>query len=170
MSEEKRRRKGSVRIGYTSILLIFTMLCLVTFATLSLVTVNSDYRLSKKVADKTSAYYKADTNVRDYLYQVDQYLTDWYMSCQDKESFCQGEYEVIESVILPEGINVAADEESSIYRIECQINDVQKLCVGLKLTYPKNEDGSFYDIIEWKTVTDNSVEAGDDTLPLLKKQ
>ena len=77
---------------------------------------------------------------------------------------------MIESVILPEGINVAADEESSIYRIECRINDVQKLRVSLKLTYPENEDGSFYDISEWKTVTDNSVDAGDDTLPLLKKQ
>ena len=170
MSEEKRRRKGSVRIGYTSILLIFTMLCLVTFATLSLVTVNSDYKLSKKVADRTSAYYKADTNVRDYLYQVDEYLTDWYMSCEDKESFCEGEYEVIDSVAVPEGVNVTADAENSVYRIEYQIDDVQKLCVSLKLTYPENEGDGFYDITEWKTVTDNSVDAGDDTLPLLKKQ
>ena len=30
----------------------FTMLCLVTFATLSLITANSDYRLSLKVAEK----------------------------------------------------------------------------------------------------------------------
>ena len=34
--------------GFSSILLIFVMICIVTFATLTLVTANSDYKLSKK--------------------------------------------------------------------------------------------------------------------------
>ena len=56
-----KQKKGFIHIGFSSILMVFTMLCLVTFATLSLITANSDYRLSLKVAEKTTAYYEADT-------------------------------------------------------------------------------------------------------------
>ena len=41
-----KQKKGFIHIGFSSILMVFTMLCLVTFATLSLITANSDYRLS----------------------------------------------------------------------------------------------------------------------------
>ena len=47
-----KQKKGFIHIGFSSILMVFTMLCLVTFATLSLITANSDYRLSLKVAEK----------------------------------------------------------------------------------------------------------------------
>ena len=46
-----KKKKGFIHIGFSSILMVFTMLCLVTFATLSLITANSDYRLSLKVAE-----------------------------------------------------------------------------------------------------------------------
>ena len=46
-----KQKKGMIHIGFSSILMVFTMLCLVTFATLSLITANSDYRLSLKVAE-----------------------------------------------------------------------------------------------------------------------
>ena len=51
-----KQKKEFIHIGFSSILMVFTMLCLVTFATLSLITANSDYRLSLKVAEKTTAY------------------------------------------------------------------------------------------------------------------
>lgn len=47
-----KQKKEFIHIGFSSILMVFTMLCLVTFATLSLITANSDYRLSLKVAEK----------------------------------------------------------------------------------------------------------------------
>ena len=43
-----KQKKEFIHIGFSSILMVFTMLCLVTFATLSLITANSDYRLSLK--------------------------------------------------------------------------------------------------------------------------
>lgn len=76
-----------IHIGFSSILMVFTMLCLVTFATLSLITANSDYRLSLKVAEKTTAYYKADTAAREYLMQLDLALADLYANCDDSQTF-----------------------------------------------------------------------------------
>lgn len=37
-----KQKKGFIHIGFSSILMVFTMLCLVTFATLSLITANSN--------------------------------------------------------------------------------------------------------------------------------
>ena len=78
-----KQKKGFIHIGFSSILMVFTMLCLVTFATLSLITANSDYRLSLKVAEKTTAYYEADTAARNYLQQLDLALADLYANCDD---------------------------------------------------------------------------------------
>jgi hypothetical protein len=71
-----KQKKEFIHIGFSSILMVFTMLCLVTFATLSLITANSDYRLSLKVAEKTTAYYEADTAARNYLQQLDLALAN----------------------------------------------------------------------------------------------
>lgn len=45
--------------GTSSILLVFVVLCLVSFATLSIVSANADYILSKKIAERTISYYNA---------------------------------------------------------------------------------------------------------------
>ena len=59
-----KQKKGFIHIGFSSILMVFTMLCLVTFATLSLITANSDYRLSLKVAEKTTTLFPYTTLFR----------------------------------------------------------------------------------------------------------
>lgn len=63
----KKGPKIGLNIGASSILVVFILLCLVTFATLSLVSANADYRLSKRVADHTGAYYDATASAREDL-------------------------------------------------------------------------------------------------------
>jgi len=55
------RKKSSAGFGTgsSSILIIFVLLCLVVFASLSLVSANSDQKLSQKLAARTQAYYAA---------------------------------------------------------------------------------------------------------------
>lgn len=61
MGKQKEMNQRSFsNFGFSSILLAFVMLCIVTFSALSLLTANADYKLSKKVADKTAAYYQAE--------------------------------------------------------------------------------------------------------------
>ena len=52
----KKRREFS-NFGFSTILLTFSMICIVTFSALAFVTANSDYKLSKRVADNNSSYY-----------------------------------------------------------------------------------------------------------------
>jgi hypothetical protein len=55
---ETRSQKG-INVGSASILLIFTVLSLVSFATLTLVNSKADYNLSQNLAERQSAYYSA---------------------------------------------------------------------------------------------------------------
>lgn len=65
--QETNVRKGpktGLSVGASSILVIFIIVCLVTFSVLSLVSATADYRLSKKVADRNTAYYEATSRAQ----------------------------------------------------------------------------------------------------------
>lgn len=54
------RRKSFLSTGITSIVLIFVLLCLLTFAVLSVVSARADYKLSEKNTTRTTEYYEAE--------------------------------------------------------------------------------------------------------------
>ncbi len=58
---KKKKRSFGISIGSSSILVVFVVLCLTTFATLSLVSAHADYRLSRKTADAVASYYALDS-------------------------------------------------------------------------------------------------------------
>ncbi len=55
----KARRSSGANAGSASILLIFTVLSLVSFAMLTLVNSKADYNLSNNLAERQRAYYRA---------------------------------------------------------------------------------------------------------------
>jgi hypothetical protein len=163
-----KKKQGFIHIGFSSILMVFTMLCLVTFATLSLITANSDYRLSKKAADKTTAYYQADTAAKNYLLQLDTALSDLYEQCSDREHFFSGLPEVMQSLTPADTISdvkTTVADSQIICAFQVTINEVQQLEVTLALSYPEHPGDEFYKITQWQTVTTNEP-AADDTLHL----
>lgn len=65
MSKEKSGT--GIGVGSSSILVVFVVLCLTAFATLSLVSANSDYKLTKKSATAVQEYYVADCLAEERL-------------------------------------------------------------------------------------------------------
>ena len=55
----KKKGKHGINIGTASILLVFSVLCLISFATLTLVNAKADYTLSKNLSDRQLVYYRA---------------------------------------------------------------------------------------------------------------
>ena len=164
-----KQKKGMIHIGFSSILMVFTMLCLVTFATLSLITANSDYRLSLKVAEKTTTYYKADAAAREYLMQLDLALADLYAACDDRQTFFEKAAILIpelktEDTLCAEPPMMTDNYLSCTFQVT--ISDVQKLYVTLKLLYPEHPGDEFYKVTQWQTVTNNEPAMEDDTLHL----
>ena len=63
---EIKRQRG-INVGSASILLIFTVLSLVSFATLTLVNSKADYNLSQNLAERQRAYYNACHSANAYI-------------------------------------------------------------------------------------------------------
>ena len=77
----QNKKYFSINIGLPSILLIFVILCLISFGILSLVSANSDLKLSKKVLARTTNYYATCNKAEEMLAYVHQQLLEAYLSC-----------------------------------------------------------------------------------------
>lgn len=64
----KKKITGGINVGTSSILVTFVLLCLVTFAALSYLSANSDYKLSQQTAQRATDFYKAN-EVAEIKYQ-----------------------------------------------------------------------------------------------------
>ena len=66
----KRNRDFGLSIGAPSSVVIMVILCLVCFAGLSIVSANADLTLSRKLAERTSAYYQACNEAQEDLLEA----------------------------------------------------------------------------------------------------
>lgn len=166
-----KKKTGFVHLGFSSVLMVFTMLCLVTFAALSLITANSDYRLSRKMAEKTTNYYQADTIAKEYLLQLDTSFAEIYEQSETKDEFLLKVPASVSSVPIDEAMTVPefeAGENGSFVSFQVTVNDVQTLHITLKLYYPEHPGDEFYTITQWQTVTTNEPVGDDGALHLFQ--
>ena len=72
-----RKKSYGISVGTSSILVIIVILSLVCFAGLSVVSANADYRLSQKLAERTTTYYQATSMANRDLAAIEkESLTD----------------------------------------------------------------------------------------------
>lgn len=153
------KRKAFLSTGTTSIVLIFVLLCLLTFSVLSVISANADYRLSKKNADRTTEYYEAENRANDILLTITRSLD----AHAGQESFLT---QVRMDLEGKEGIVFSTDEELS-YRVP--INENQQLFVSLTLPDSAQKSGDSYRIDAWKV--ENTHEWNNDTsVPVLDSE
>lgn len=141
MNENKSKKSGlsfSSGIGSSSILVIFVILCLVSFATLSIVSANADYKLSKKVLDRTTAYYEAEGQAQAALAALDAELSALYESSSSETAY----------------FNAAGEERIFSF----PLSDIQTMEVVVRIQYPKKTGDTFYSISSWQTVVTGELE------------
>ena len=159
--------------GFSTILMVFIMICLVTFAALSLLSANSDYKLSRKTADKTTGYYNADANARSYLYRMDLCLAELYGEAADESAYFQELPARLELIDIPGGLTnniISVDANIISLSFEAEISDFQRLYVTLKMNYPQAENDNFYEITRWQTKASLEPSEEDDILHLLNNE
>ena len=137
-----RKTKGfGMNVGTSSILLVFVTLCLVSFATLSLVSANADRKLSTKVADRTVSYYTACNKAEQSIASIDSTLKQVYSQVESADEYFTrvGHYKT--------------------YTIP--ISDLQTLSVQLSILYPDDPNGSYYQIQTWEIITTGKLDYDD---------
>lgn len=70
MAKEKKR--STMQVGGSTILMIFTVLCLTVFSVLSLSSARADASLTKRAEQAVLAYYDADGKAEERLQEIDQ--------------------------------------------------------------------------------------------------
>ena len=135
-STSKKQSVFGMNIGSASILLIFVILCLVSFAVLSIVSANADNKLTQKILNRTTAYYEACNSAEASLAAVDETLRSIYLSSDNADSYFQ------------------MVGHSKSYAIP--ITDLQTLQVTIEILYPTQDDDTFYRITNWQVITEDA--------------
>lgn len=133
MSNSSKKKQFGMNIGSASILLVFVILCLVSFAVLSIVSANADNKLSARVLERTSAYYAACNQAEQSLAGMDNTLRRIYASSDSEDAY------------------FASVGHGKSYVIP--ISDLQSLQVTIDILYPQADDDSFYRITAWQILS-----------------
>lgn len=147
----KKEHSPGFGAGLSSLLLIFVILCLVTFAALSLTSANADYRLSQKMKAHTEAYYKASNEAADILARIDLTLESAYRNSPSKEAYFTS---VAGTDFKAEtGWDIGADGDASSVRLSYTVGlegGREQLNIALDVLYPEAEGAYFYRTVCWK--------------------
>lgn len=126
----KKQQGGVVQIGASSLMVVFLVLCLVIFATLSLVSAENDASFSERSAARRTAYYNARSEVELVLDEIDARLSEK----GSEASFSD--------------LNV--EKNGDIMYFSTTLSDSQEIRVELRYT-PEGEHN--YEIISYQIVT-----------------
>ena len=132
MSNSSKKKQFGMNIGSASILLVFVILCLVSFAVLYIVSANADSKLSSRVLERTTAYYDACNQAEQSLAGIDKILQRIYASSESEEAY------------------FASVGHGKSYVIP--ISDLQSLQVTIEILYPLSADDTFYRITAWQVL------------------
>lgn len=160
----KKKSRIGLNIGTSSILLVFVLLCMVTFAALSFVSANADYKLSQSLETRTTRYYTVSNTAEQRLSEIEDILAEVKTRSADFESYKTQAAEALAAT-------PAADSpEGSWGTLHWQLpfSDTQALDVVLNLTDPF-ESGSYFTVNRWQVVSTVSWE-DDSTLELFDGQ
>lgn len=164
MRNSEKKLSFSSPVGYSFMLTIIIILTLVIFAVLSLSASLRDYDYSRRVAEKTTAYYEANTRAYDILSRIDEI----FAGAGSLEEGLAGMAELPEVTVLGEA-EISGEEGlkdcSGAVSYEVEVKENQKLEVLLGVTEGKNGKAC-YRIVKWKEASSGSWEGGT-TLPVI---
>ncbi len=145
MNKKKQGLGSTVGIGYISIMLIFTVICLTILAVLGFQAVYSNDRVSGRSEQFTREYYAADMEAKKTLAILDEAAVQAADGFSFEESFTDAAQEIdgVITAMVPEGVRV----DYSVV-----INDRQQLSVSV--VFFSSPAGERYRILRWQSGTE----------------
>lgn len=143
-----KKNYTGLNVGSSSILVVFILLCLVTFSILSMVSANADYRLSRKVADRTDAYYKASNEAQEIFAAIDAVLQNHYSSGISDEDFLAA---LTEDLTDYDTLAITSAQGQIDLDYTIPFTETQSLHVALNVPYPSTqEQNAVCRIVAWQ--------------------
>lgn len=155
------KRSTGINVGGSSILVIFVLLCLTTFATLSMVSANADYKLTQKASEAVSNYYAADCLAEEKLAQIDGLLAQSYTA--DADQYYASSAAALATV---EGVSVSRAGADMQISYTIPASETQELSVVLTTAHPASAAEPRYVRTAWNIVSTVQHDTEGDTLNL----
>jgi len=157
--ENKRTRSSNVSVGMggTLIIIIFVVLCLTIFATLSFTTAYSDLKLAKKTEEMTYDYYAVHGMAEEKLAEVYNVLLksneNLNMINDDDLSEAEKFYRIFADNIsdVADVTIIENNEGNNNFTLYYQSlgRKNQKICVTLNILYDELRQKPYYEIVSW---------------------
>lgn len=158
---KNKKQTSFINIGSSSLLIIFLILCLATFAVLSLSSAKSDYSFSQKLAAHKAAYYNASSQAELILKEVDSLLEETAQNTatlSSSEDFLSSAYIIAVMDTLNEKTVEGLPLSCTLSNGACTVSflvpsgEQQALEVSVQImNYTSNP--YYYEIDTWKTIT-----------------
>ncbi|MBC8571366.1 hypothetical protein [Zongyangia hominis] len=149
MAREQNRNAPSLALGGSSILMVFVILCLTTFAVLSLVSSSADWNLTRRTAQSVTDYYAADGQAERVLSGANQNLQSaWETSGGGMDAYYQA---AADSLCFCSGMPFTVDGSRIYYSVP--LGENQHLDVILEIV-PPDAEGRCYRILSWQQRAD----------------
>lgn len=163
-----KQQSSFVNIGSSSLLIIFLVLCLVTFAILSISSASSDHSFSEKFAERKTQYYDASAKASHVLDEIDGKLANLADAngASGKAAYMGQVIAAFRGTTI-DGVSISCDAPNGEALISYQIptDDKQVLEVKLHVTdYTQSE--TYYEIKSWRVLSTDDWE-GDQSLNLI---
>lgn len=158
MKKTERIQLRSIQLGTSSLILIFTVLCMVLFSVLSIATAGADFKLAEKNKQHVEAYYDMDSKGEAVKAEVNEKLERIYA-----ESESSGEYFLNIEKEFGKSFNA---EDKSINYLMPGVNE-QSLLIKFGLYgYDEISSGElFFRVLVWK-IQNNEDYKIDDSMPV----
>ncbi len=155
-------------IGSASLLMTFIVLCLVTFAVLSLSGAVSEYNYTQQLAQHNTEYLEASNAATQLLSEIDGQLREAHRM----QSFATADetaYYGAADDLLGEISDVTTDfsSDTPTAAFVVPVNDSQALSVVLELNPPRDFADGYYKVKTWQEVS-TAEWHGDDSLNLIQ--
>lgn len=175
--KKNKEQSSFVNIGSSSLLIVFVILCLATFAILSLSSAKSDYSLSERLASHKSQYYNASSKAESILDEIDSALADVAAATPasrlsgSPKDFPASPYASAVAKAL-DGIQIAdipisckKADNNLIIAYQIPLEKEQLLDVELAVTDFTTHE-TYYEVQKWQVISTDTWE-NDDTLNLM---
>lgn len=157
MSKNNNTRFNGLGIGYVSLVMLFTVICLTVLSVLSYQAASANDMLNEKNSAFTAEYYDADSRAKEKLSALDSAALGAMQSrlqggfFEDGFAACCDEIGGITLQKLPDGFMVSFSEP---------VNDRLSLDVRARF-YAKAVEGRRYSIERWKTTASDDIGSAD---------
>lgn len=143
MNRKPRTTQAGMSVGFISLLIIFVVLCLITFAILALTTSNADMALTNRNYTYVSRYYVASNECHTKIGFIDQTLEAARQDTSTDEEF----YAAVDAA-FPEGGDIFIyDRDSRVITFYGNLSEISQMRVEVQVNDPENE--SRYTILTW---------------------